>query len=300
MFSNCPVLTTVPLFNTASVTNMSGMFSSCPALTTVPLFNTASVTNMSSMFNSCPSLTTVPALNASSVTSSISLSNIFTPAPSISSIKATGFKFSFNIASCKLSKARIEEVFGNLGTFGSGTFGSSQTITVTSNYGVGTNTSKASLSLTAGSTTIPMADTSGITTGMYLTGNNTGITTGRTVVSDVSADTLTLASHGLANDTPVSFSELGTTTGVTAGVIYYVVNATTDTFQIALIVGGAAIDLTGTGGNMTLRYASFVTAIDPNVSVTISTPIAATGTQTLTFRTLDASKAMLKGWAVTF
>jgi surface protein len=38
--------TTVPLFDTASVTNMYSMFNSCYALTTVPLFDTSSVTDM--------------------------------------------------------------------------------------------------------------------------------------------------------------------------------------------------------------------------------------------------------------
>jgi surface protein len=299
MFVNCNSLIAVPPFNTASVTSMNGMFSGCFSLTTMPLLNAASVTDMQSLFNNCVSLAVVPALNATAVTSG-NFSSTFSGCQSVSSIKATGLKFTVSIASCKLSKARIEEVFDNLGTFGSGTFGSSQTITVTNNYGVGTNTSKASLSLTAGSTTITMADTSGVTTGMYVTGTGTGITTGRTVVSDVSANTLTLTAHGLPNDTPVSFSSLGSTTGVSNGVIYYVVNANTDDFQISLTVGGAAIDLTGTGGNMTLRYPSFVTGVTTNTSVTIDTPLASTGTQTLTFRDLDASAAMLKGWAVTF
>jgi hypothetical protein len=276
------------------------MFNSASQLQTIPLFNTAAVTNFDQMFSLCSALSSVPALNCSAVTSSFNFSGMLNSRPSLSSIKATGFKVTLSIASCKLSKARLEEVFDNLGTFGSGTFGSSQTITVTSNYGVGTNTSKASLSLTAGSTTITMADTSGVTTGMYVTGTGTGITTGRTVVSNVSTDILTLTSHGLPNDTPVSFSSLGTTTGVSNGVIYYVVNSNANDFQIALTVGGAAIDLTGTGGNMTLRYPSFVTGVTTNTSVTIDTPLASTGTQTLTFRDLDASAAMLKGWAVTF
>jgi hypothetical protein len=279
------------------VTSMTNMFSNCTGLQTVPQFNMAAATASNNMFSGCSSLQTVPSINTAAATNS---SGMFSNCGSLSRIEATGFRFTVSMSGCKLSKARIEEVFNNLGTFGSGTFGSTQTITVTGNYGIGTTTSKASLSLTAGSTTIPMAATSGITLGMYVTGIGTGITTGRTVVSDVSADTLTLTAHGLVDGTLVSFSALGTTTGVSNGVIYHVVGATADTFQIALTAGGAAIDLTGTGGNMTLRYPSFVTAINTNVDVTIDTPIATTGTQTLTFRSLDASKAMLKGWGVTF
>jgi hypothetical protein len=225
---------------------------------------------------------------------------MFANCSSLSSNKITGLRFSLSVSFNKMSKARLEELFSNLGRFGSGTFGSTQVVTVSSNYGVGTNTAKSSLLLTAGSTTVLMGDTSGITTGMYVTGTGTGITTGRTVVSNVSTDVLALTAHGLANGTPVSFSALGSTTGVTAGIIYYVINANANDFQISATVGGGAVDLTGTGGNMTLRYPSFVTAINPNVSVTLGTPFASSGTQTLTFRELDASNAMLKGWSVTF
>lgn len=46
-------LTSVPLFDTSSVTSMYGMFSGCTSLTYVPLFDTSSVTNMSRMFSYC-------------------------------------------------------------------------------------------------------------------------------------------------------------------------------------------------------------------------------------------------------
>ena len=46
-------LTSVPLFDTSSVTDMSYMFQYCPSLTSVPLFDTSSVTNMNSMFYGC-------------------------------------------------------------------------------------------------------------------------------------------------------------------------------------------------------------------------------------------------------
>jgi surface protein len=68
MFQNCFSLTSVPLFDTASVTNMGSMFIGCNSLASVPLFDTASVTNMASMFNGCNSLTSVPLFDTSSVT----------------------------------------------------------------------------------------------------------------------------------------------------------------------------------------------------------------------------------------
>lgn len=56
--------------------------------------------------------------------------------------------------------------------------------------------------------------------------------------------------HGLPNGTPVAFSTTGTLpTPLVVGQIYYVINATANTFNIALTVGGAAIATTvdGTG-----------------------------------------------------
>ena len=73
MFSGCSSLATVPLFNTAAVTNMSSMFSGCSSLATVPLFNTAAVTDMSSMFNGCRSLRSVPLFNTAAATSMVSM-----------------------------------------------------------------------------------------------------------------------------------------------------------------------------------------------------------------------------------
>lgn len=67
---------------------------------------------------------------------------------------------------------------------------------------------------------------------------------------DVTANTITSNGHGLANaDRVVLFNVLGETipAGITEGAAYFVVGATTDTFQIALTSGGAAVDLTGQG-----------------------------------------------------
>jgi surface protein len=129
MFNSCLRLTSVPLFNTAAVTNMSGMFSACYSLMSVPAFNTASVTAMASMFNACYSLASVPAINAGGATSASSYSSMFNSCNNISNIDATGFKYSFSVAICKLSADRLNEIYTNLATV------TSQTITVTNNYG---------------------------------------------------------------------------------------------------------------------------------------------------------------------
>ena len=68
MFGNCGSLTSVPSFDTSKVTNMLYMFISCSSLTSVPLFDTSNVTNMESMFEDCGSLTSVPSFDTSKVT----------------------------------------------------------------------------------------------------------------------------------------------------------------------------------------------------------------------------------------
>ena len=137
MFVGCTSLKTVPLFNTANVTNMTNMFFSCTSLQSVPLFNTANVTLMTSMFHRCSSLQTVPAFNAgASITSSSGYTSMFgstgtyNSPVSLSKIEATGFKYTFSVANCKLSSTALNELYTNLATV------TGQTITVTGNYGV--------------------------------------------------------------------------------------------------------------------------------------------------------------------
>ncbi len=68
MFRGCTHITTVPLFDTSTVTNISGMFEGCTGLTSVPLFDTSSVVFMDGFFRNCTSLASVPLFNTSSVT----------------------------------------------------------------------------------------------------------------------------------------------------------------------------------------------------------------------------------------
>jgi hypothetical protein len=66
LFANCPGLNTVPLFDTRTVTYMSGMFADT-GLQTVPLFPTYRVTDMSTMFANS-SIVHIPQFDTSSVT----------------------------------------------------------------------------------------------------------------------------------------------------------------------------------------------------------------------------------------
>jgi hypothetical protein len=198
------------------------------------------------------------------------------------------------VGSCRLGKTELEEIFTNLPTVTS-----SQTITISNNVGLGTSVTARSTTTTAQSTTSVILNTTSLANGMLVIGTGTGISTGIIVVSDVSADTLTLIGHGLPDGTPVAFSSLGTTTGVSLWTIYYVVSTAANTFQVATTIGGAAIDLTGTGGNMTVRYANYITSITTNTSIDTSTPMATSGTNNLDYRTVDSASALLKNWAVT-
>jgi hypothetical protein len=71
--------------------------------------------------------------------------------------------------------------------------------------------------------------------------------------ADVNTTTnfITSTAHGLVNGAELNYNNQGGTsiTGLTSGNDYFVVNKTTDTFQLALTSGGAAIDITGTGNN---------------------------------------------------
>jgi hypothetical protein len=68
--------------------------------------------------------------------------------------------------------------------------------------------------------------------------------------ADVTANTITCSAHGYVNtDRVMVFNVFSETlpAGLTEGTLYFVVGATTDTFQVSLTSGGAAVDITGIG-----------------------------------------------------
>lgn len=75
-------------------------------------------------------------------------------------------------------------------------------------------------------------------------------TFGTSNAADVTANTISSGAHGLANaDRVMLFNIFGETlpAGLTEGTMYYVVGSATDTFQVSLTQGGAAVDITGVG-----------------------------------------------------
>jgi hypothetical protein len=84
-----------------------------------------------------------------------------------------------------------------------------------------------------------------------------------TFTADDTTDELTSVAHGLTNGTAVAFATDDTLPGgLVVDVLYYVVNATADTFQVAETEGGAAIDLTdaGVGTHTWLRRSFSISA----------------------------------------
>jgi hypothetical protein len=89
---------------------------------------------------------------------------------------------------------------------------------------------------------------------------NRVFTTGTGATLQSAADTVTDAAHGLVDGQMVVLSNIATTTGIDDKTNYFVVNKTTNTFQLALSEGGAVVDL-GTG-NGTCDYQVY-----PNVDL---------------------------------
>jgi hypothetical protein len=67
---------------------------------------------------------------------------------------------------------------------------------------------------------------------------------------DVSENTIVKATHGLNNNQKLTLSSLVGSTGINIYTVYYVVNKTTNDFQLSLTIGGDAIDITGSDGTV--------------------------------------------------
>jgi hypothetical protein len=319
MFYNCRNLVTTPLFTTSAVINAQQMFFGCQSLMSVPEYNFASATQADSMFQWCYSLRSMPDFNFSNATGTNGVNNMFndcrslnqinnvrfpatydysasTPFPvsgMLSKFRMTTLPRSFSVSTNLLSKAELEIIFGNLGIGYS-----NQSLTISNNYGSPTPVSKTLCGLTVKSVTITQGNTSSLVVGMVASGTGTPVQTNTSFTTNATASTFTLAGHNIPNDTPISVIAQTTTTGLTLRRIHYVVNATTDTIQISQTIGGSPVTFTN-NGSCTMRWLSVITAITNNVSITMSAPMATTGTQTLTFQELQIGTALLKGWSVT-
>jgi hypothetical protein len=69
-----------------------------------------------------------------------------------------------------------------------------------------------------------------------------------------STDTVNLNNHGFAANTQIFFRDIVSTTGISIDTRYYVVNPTTNDFQLSLTSGGAAIALTNDGTGVIMPW----------------------------------------------
>lgn len=133
MFSGCSSLKTVPLIDTHLATGLSSMFRDCLSLITIPLLDTSANLNFSSMFSGCLSLQAVPLLNTAAGTN---FATMFQTCPSLTVGALSGTRFAISYTLCRLSAAELDNIYTNLGAASGG----AQTITVTTNPGVATDT----------------------------------------------------------------------------------------------------------------------------------------------------------------
>lgn len=77
-------------------------------------------------------------------------------------------------------------------------------------------------------------------------------------------DTITSNGHGLLDTDRISLTTDGTLpAGLSTGVVYYVISATTNTFSVSLTRGGSAVDITDTGsGTHTWHFEGVFTMTD--------------------------------------
>lgn len=293
MFTNCTKLSSVNFtsYTGAGTLVMAGMFNGCVSLSTAPTIDTSKAISFGTTFNSCQNLVSIPAYDLGNLT--VAPTTWLSGSNSVSSIQVVNTKLAVNYGSLNLSRTTLYQVMDNLGSPAT-----TQTLTITSNPGADTAvTSNLTAGQAAGSTTLTVASSASFTVGMWVT-NSVCFSTIACTFQDA-GDTVTKTAHGLANGTRISFATIVTTTGISINTIYYVINATTDTFQVATTAGGSALPLTNNGTG-TMKYEVYVTGKPSGTQVTVSAPTTAITTATaLSGRNLNTYRATLKNWTVT-
>lgn len=286
-FNNCNRLKTLPtsLNSANAVTALNVTFNGCGSLTRLPTFNTSAVTNFTNAFSGCESVTQIPAYNANSATT---IGTFMVTGRSVTKIDMTNVKVTLTLPSGQIQKTQMEDFFTN----GLNRVTTTQTITLGTNPATVSYTK--STTFTSGSATVTVNNNTSLTTGMYVTSANLGAT--KAVTFQDTGDTVTLNNHGFAAGKAVAFSVITTTTGITTYTTYYVVNPTTNTFQLEATPGGGVLPLT-TDGSGTILIAYKVNNI-AGTTVTLDAPATATGTVNAVFRDLNTSIPVFKGWTV--
>jgi hypothetical protein len=133
MFQNCRSLKSIPRLSLTALTNANSMFAGCLSLESVSNLGLGLVlTSVTSMFSGCTALRSIGILSFTAVTSG-NLANTFLNCNSLSKLGVRSIRFTHSIANCKLSAAELNNYYTNLPTI------TSQTLTVTGNWGVDTD-----------------------------------------------------------------------------------------------------------------------------------------------------------------
>jgi hypothetical protein len=132
---------------------------------------------------------------------------------------------------------------------------------------------------------------------MCVVGTGTPLTTPISAAFDGTTDVVTLTSHGLSSGDMISFNPILSSLGISAKQIYFVINETVNTFQVASSFAGTPMNIINNGVGA-MRYNSTIVSILSNVSLTMTRPMTLSGSNSLTFRPLNVSLPLLKGWSV--
>jgi len=122
-------------------------------------------------------------------------------------------------------------------------------------YWLSTTTGKIWLRTAAGSYSLVATNANGTNLGaewhnnrlVFATASKLGFFGDAITMTIATPCVVTMTAHGLAADTPISFSTTGALpTGIVAGTTYYVKSPAANTFNVSATPGGAAINTTGT------------------------------------------------------
>jgi hypothetical protein len=300
MFRTCIYLKSFKGFTNTSFplcNNISYMFENCILLQAIDVPQLTNATaNMTSAFQYCWTVNSIKLGGITTSDSQSNVTNIFGSCQSLSSLKVVIGKLpALSLTKTKLNKTALEDFMLNYLSRPS-TY-TSPTLTLTGTLGSPTPISKSVSAAASGNITFNCADTTNIVLGMQVTGTGSPLTTAQSCTFQDATDTVTIANHGYSDGDRVSFPTIVTTTGISVYTYYYVINSTTNTFQLASSVGGSVLSLT-TNGTGTIKITTVVTAIVPNTSITVSRKLTATAT-TLSFQLLKTEYAILKAWNIT-
>jgi len=107
--------------------------------------------------------------------------------------------------------------------------------------------------------TAPSGNTNFITNGSAESNNTTGWATyaesDAVTFTDTGDLVSTVSPHGLSNGNQISFTTITSTTGINTNTLYFVISATSTTFQVASSFGGSALPLTTDGSGTMVRFA---------------------------------------------